>query len=245
MARFTLLATLDITSMQNSRRKQAAFTLIELLVVISIIAILAGLIFPAFANAKKAALKTQCISNLKQIGTAITLYMGDYDDQFPHAVDASDKFRPEIWSDFPTFQAKIPNMPLMSDVLDQYLKSKEVWKCPSDNGSSVLDSHPQLDFNTSPSVLKVYQSSYFFRTEIAFKEFSSSTFKLPANTNVLFDASGHWHGDAGRVNRNEVQTDPASAYRKIIKFRYNTLFGDMHVKSLNYDKLQEAWATEL
>jgi prepilin-type N-terminal cleavage/methylation domain-containing protein/prepilin-type processing-associated H-X9-DG protein len=60
-----------------------AFTLIELLVVIAIIAILAAILFPVFAQAKEAAKKTTDLSNLKQLGTALTMYMSDYDDTPP------------------------------------------------------------------------------------------------------------------------------------------------------------------
>lgn len=57
-----------------------AFTLIELLVVIAIIAILAAILFPVFAQAKLAAKKTAGLSQAKQIGTAVQIYLADYDD---------------------------------------------------------------------------------------------------------------------------------------------------------------------
>jgi len=60
--------------------KNRAFTLIELLVVIAIIAILAAILFPVFAQAKMAAKKTAGLSNAKNLGLAVQLYQGDYDD---------------------------------------------------------------------------------------------------------------------------------------------------------------------
>ncbi len=65
--------------MRNARR---AFTLIELLVVIAIIAILAAILFPVLAQAREAAKKTQCLSNLKQLGMSMMLYLGDNNDRF-------------------------------------------------------------------------------------------------------------------------------------------------------------------
>jgi general secretion pathway protein G len=218
------------------------FTLIELLVVIAIIAILAGLLFPVFARAKEAAKKTACVSNLKQIGSAITMYMSDYDDIFPNALDASDKWAPEIWAGQPEFQAMIPYMPLMCDVLQPYIKNKDVFHCPADTGTQVLDNHFPQPFKTSPSMYAVYRSSYLFRTEIAFRQYSQTSFQLPAQVNVMFDGAGHWHVPYRAITLND---DFETFFDLRSKYRYNTLFGDMHVKSLTADQLQEAWSIEL
>jgi prepilin-type N-terminal cleavage/methylation domain-containing protein len=67
------------------RRSHPGFTLIELLVVIAIIAILAAILFPVFAQARDKARQTMCLSNMKQIGTAMMLYVQDYDEKFPSA----------------------------------------------------------------------------------------------------------------------------------------------------------------
>jgi len=64
-------------------RVRRGFTLIELLVVIAIIAILAAILFPVFATAREKARQSQCISNAKQIGTAVFMYNQDYDEIMP------------------------------------------------------------------------------------------------------------------------------------------------------------------
>src|SRR5205809_7082807 len=69
---------------RRRRRRPVGFTLIELLVVIAIIAVLAGILFPVFAQARGNARKTTAMSNLRQIGTALHMYTADYDEHLPN-----------------------------------------------------------------------------------------------------------------------------------------------------------------
>ena len=65
--------------MSNRSAEVKGFTLIELLVVIAIIAILAAILFPVFAQARDKARSVSCLSNERQIGTALQMYLQDYD----------------------------------------------------------------------------------------------------------------------------------------------------------------------
>lgn len=224
------------------KQMKRGFSLVELLVVIAIIAILAAILFPVFARAKAAAKQAVCISNLKQIGSSIALYMTDHDDLFPYAVDASDKFDSSIWDEQPAFKAQIPYMLELPDALYPYTKSLEIFHCPSDSGTRVLDNHFPDPFVSSPTMFKTFRSSYLFRTEIAFKFFSQDRFQLPAEVNVLFDGAGHWHGGG----RGLQQGDDFETYFNLLRtYRYNTLMGDFHAKSLTRDQLDALWAKPL
>ncbi len=99
--------------------QKRAFTLIELLVVIAIIAILAAILFPVFAQAKEAAKKTQSTSNLKQVGTSVQLYLGDYDDTMPQSA-------------YLVFDGTPPKVVSVYDLLQPYMKNVQILVSPSD-----------------------------------------------------------------------------------------------------------------
>jgi len=68
-------------------RRQSGFSLIELLVVMAVIALLASILFPAFAAAKRRGRSASCQSNLRQMYTAFELYLQDWDESYPNTGD--------------------------------------------------------------------------------------------------------------------------------------------------------------
>lgn len=113
-------------------KKRFGFTLIELLVVIAIIAILAAILFPVFAQAREAARKTSCISNLKQIALALGMYQTDYDGKM-----MASGMLPEN----PATAADGTNIIRMlsggsSYFLQPYIKNQQIFVCPSDVGEN-------------------------------------------------------------------------------------------------------------
>ncbi|MFA0760955.1 MAG: hypothetical protein HZLCBSQH_001058 [Candidatus Fervidibacterota bacterium] len=109
------------------QRQRRGFTLIELLVVIAIIAILAAILFPVFSAAREKARQTQCLSNMKNWGTAVLQYAQDYDERLP-AVTCSDSFLPTPWCE--GWYNHLPPWMLSGQ---PYIRNFQVGLCPSDS----------------------------------------------------------------------------------------------------------------
>lgn len=99
-------------------KPHSAFTLIELLTVIAIIAVLAAILFPVFAQAREKARQTVCLSNLRQLGTAFAMYVQDADESFPLTSHAASE--ESVW----TYS------------LYTYTQSTSLLRCPSDNSTN-------------------------------------------------------------------------------------------------------------
>jgi prepilin-type N-terminal cleavage/methylation domain-containing protein/prepilin-type processing-associated H-X9-DG protein len=99
------------------------FTLIELLVVIAIIAILAAILFPVFAKAREKARQSSCLSNVRQINTAILGYIQDNDERMP-----------STWNGPATY----PGNYQWPQSVSPYIKNWQIFLCPSDTGRTIV-----------------------------------------------------------------------------------------------------------
>jgi prepilin-type N-terminal cleavage/methylation domain-containing protein/prepilin-type processing-associated H-X9-DG protein len=110
-------------------KKRSGFTLIELLVVIAIIAILAAILFPVFAQAREKARQATCLSNFKQIGLGVMMYVQDWDETYPTSRLYALKGGSDCTQKIVTWKAET----------QPYVKNINVYKCPSNKHNNQPD----------------------------------------------------------------------------------------------------------
>jgi prepilin-type N-terminal cleavage/methylation domain-containing protein len=128
------------------------FTLIELLVVIAIIAILAAILFPVFAKAREKARQASCLSNMKQLTSAVLMYVQEYDNVMPSQ-----------WSYWVAVMTTPPNG-FGFYLFNPYIKNDKIWVCPSDsNPSCAREVTPgrELDFTSQWKQSYAHNSNIF------------------------------------------------------------------------------------
>lgn len=150
--------------------KRRGFTLIELSFVISIIAILAAILFPVFARARESARRSCCASNLSQIGVALNMYAQNYDGHYP---SKNNEFAPVY----------------------RYAQNTDVFYCPSDSAEhywevkEVPDRSP-ASLAGSKSVARRTYSSYVYRGGLSNDDRADI---------IMAGESKAWHGDVVNV----------------------------------------------
>lgn len=208
-------------------RRNRGFTLIELLVVMAIIAILAAILFPVFAAVRKQAHSAVCTSNLKQIGLALHMYLQDYDDRFPTGCDHNDRAVGYA-------QPGPGPTPFVWDLLNPYIKNRNLWECPGDSGYTAMGG--RIDFR--PSTFKKVGSSYIYHTDFAWDQALNGgrggwnplmigQLKRPSDNYMFAESVGWWHN----ALRGPART-PARATN-----RFNVLTPDGRVKSFTHDQV--------
>ncbi len=222
------------------QNRAQAFTLIELLVVIAIIAILAAILFPVFAQAKEAAKRTTCLSNAKQVGLAMQMYMGDADDVTPTIMGArgGNKSYEIDWY----------------VQLSPYVKSFQMFFCPDRtewqfyNGDSCSDDNGGGAFNTTgkcPGYGYNWAFASFMGSGLTGGRVNTSQWKVDPGisaSTISSTAEMYAFGDSGDSSRITVDVDYLTQYYDIRKKsdlrhggRFNFGFVDGHAKLVNFN----------
>ena len=217
-----------------------AFALIELLVIIAIIAILAALLLPMLARSKSLAQRTQCISNVHQIGLALTAYKDDFNDKLPRCADWNALGGQD--GHYEIFTAAT-NRPLWG-----YEGNPQIFHCPSDRGDVASMQFVGFECN---NCWDQYGTSYliewkldFARTKRVFGDLAapetdydgqsmtgSEIGVSPANKFILGDWIWHY---------NRGWTDPRSIWHNTRgKSLAVMLFGDGHAAAYKFPTLPE------
>lgn len=187
-----------------------AFTLVEVLAVIAIIVSLLAILFPAFADSLGLAKRTNCQSNLFNIGVATQLYLGDNNDVYPETVNYVDRYMPGVLSGLPRgLDPRNYETPVQA--LSAYVSSSIIWRCPEDTGWK----NQRYGVQFYPALWKWNGGTSYFFSELFLGQTSTSLGDLSSKV-WASDAGPNWHGAPVPLNEGV--------------FFYDLLFFDGHVK---------------
>jgi prepilin-type N-terminal cleavage/methylation domain-containing protein/prepilin-type processing-associated H-X9-DG protein len=228
----------------RAARRRTAFTLIELLVVIAIIAILAAILFPVFAQARDKARQAACLSNLKQAGSALTMYVQDYDETLPNACqwgrawtwlggDLTGRCAQEGITKAmrTTYLGPVQTPPrFVQELLHPYAKNAEIWFCPGVGKDRFFNGDtkwPTYGFNGTTYIWNreanptTSVNEFSKRKPIIVSGLALAAIPRPAQAAVMWDMP-YWFV----VKEPCPQTDLKPAHAKGL----NVLYADSHVK---------------
>jgi prepilin-type N-terminal cleavage/methylation domain-containing protein len=131
--------------MKRILKRKKGFTLIELLVVIAIIAILAAMLLPVLAAAKRRAQRINCVSNLRQVGLGLRIWEGDNGNAYPMAVSTSAGGSMEFLADQES-QGKYSQYSITNvfDDCSNEMTTTKIFVCPSDSGRTYATNFGEL-----------------------------------------------------------------------------------------------------
>jgi len=185
------------------RTPQRAFTLIELLVVIAIIAILAAILFPVFAQAKEAAKKTACLSNTKQMGLGLHLYLNDNDDTYPGA----DQWNPAASNT----SASDPRMPFDLQLMP-YMKSTGIFFCPSDSQSRPSPASSRTFWDAAYQAKAIPRSYQYVAAIVTSEWYNGGSFSLSNPNDPNTGLSTYpYPATSSPIGRNASSVDQTSS----------------------------------
>jgi prepilin-type N-terminal cleavage/methylation domain-containing protein len=161
-----------------------AFTIVEVLVVVAILSLLAAFVFPIFAAAKRSSKTVACLSNLKQLSFASTLYSADYNDVIAYGPGPVAQYlagRGVVFSGFP-YPDELVSLETVNFSLQPYGAPPSVWRSPLDK---ISDPYQETRKDTW---FEEAGSSYHYADYLALSAISTSSVEEPAKTPLFYTA---------------------------------------------------------